>query len=173
MVRGGLFCCFAHFPGYTFQTLCTCSNVTSPGEESLALSQETLTLGTDLRYFDETLATSLLPAGPFFFSNRTVLCPLFPVGEGWEASKGYVDPGTLMPDHLPTRRTLFCHQSDCMFTTFVLEQCTERWQSIFGFNIASCLISYLTVTAINEDQYSPTLHIPLEVIWWNSPIIQD
>lgn len=72
-----LFCSFSRLH---ISDLCTCSNITSPDEESLDLSQETLTLGTDLRYFDETLATSLLPAGPLFNSNRTVLCPLFPVG---------------------------------------------------------------------------------------------
>lgn len=139
----------------------------------LAPNQETLSLGTDLMYFDETLATHLLPAGSLFMCNRIGHCPLFFVGGGWEASRGYAEPSTPMPDHLPTKRTLFCHQGACMFATFVLLHWAERWQAIFGFNIASWLISHLTVAAINGDQYSPTLHIPPEVIWRNSPIIQD
>lgn len=103
--------------------------------------------GQILRYFDETLATSLFPAGSLFLCNRIGLCPLFPVGWGWEASKGYAELSTLMPDHLPTKRTLFWHQRDCMFVTFLLLCWAERWQAIFGFNIASWWISHLTVTA--------------------------
>lgn len=34
-----------------------------------------------------------------------------------------------------------------------------------GLNIASWLILYVTVTEINGDRYSPTLHIPLQDIW--------
>lgn len=139
----------------------------------LAPNQETLSLGTDLRYFDETLVTSLLPAGSLFMRNRIGLCPLFSVGWGWEASKGYAEPSTPMPDHLPTKRTLIWHQRKRTFAIFVLLHWAERWRAIFGSNIASWLISHLTVTAINGDQYSPTLHIPPEAIWRNCPIIQN
>jgi len=73
----------------------------------LALAQNTLSLGTDLRYLDKTLAMSLLPTGSLFISNRAELCPQFSTGQGEEASKGYENLSTLMPNHLPTRKIIF------------------------------------------------------------------
>lgn len=68
----------------------------------LALALNTLSLGTDLRYLDKTLAMSLLPTSSLFISNRGELCPQFSVGQGQEASKGCENLSTLVPNHPPT-----------------------------------------------------------------------
>lgn len=141
----------------------------------LAPNQETLSLGTDFKVFWRNISNISFAISFFslFFCNRMGLCPLLPVGWAWEASKGYAEHWVHWCQIISQPRG---RCSDTRGTACLLPFCfyTERrrWQ-MFRFNIASWLISHLTVTTINGNQYSPTLHIPTEVIWRNSSITQD
>lgn len=88
----------------------TCDEITSSNIELFGTGVEYIIIGDRCDIFGQTLATSLLPTGSLFISNRAELRPRFSVGQGEDASKGYENLSTLMANHLPTRTIiLWCH----------------------------------------------------------------